>query len=311
MNDRTADTFQTGPVACTEPTGPVVRWVVPGWRDVRWGQIAILAILTLLGQVWLNFAVSPLQIVTAILTAVVVDMAWSWHQERVLIVPASALITGLGLGLLLRSPDLAPFVIVEVIAMSSKHLIRYQGKHIFNPGNFGLVICLAFTNGLTQVTPGQWGTSGTLVLLVLCVGLFLSYSVGRLRILAFFFTVHLVVANVGQALHPSTMMAWHGMFSSSVFPASILIFGFFMLSDPRTSPRTAMGGLAYATAVAVLGEIFTLMGSPAGTFVALVGVCAAVPAFDRFVAHRSGGTVTPFVWDAARLGAGGTPTSAG
>jgi Na+-transporting NADH:ubiquinone oxidoreductase subunit NqrB len=295
----------------SDQAGPAVRWVVPGRRDVRWGQIAILATLALLGQVWLHFAVSPLQIITAIITAVALDMAWTWHQERVLVVPASALITGLGLGLLLRSPDLAPFIIIEVIAISSKHLIRYQGKHIFNPGNFGLVVCLAFTNGLTQVTPGQWGTSGTLVLLVLCVGLFLGYSVGRLRILAFFFAVHCLVANVGQALHPSTMMAWHGMLSSSVVPASILIFGFFMLSDPRTSPRTAMGGVAYATAVAVLGEVFTLMGSSAGTFVALVVVCAAVPAFDRFVAHRSGGTVTPFVWDAARLGAGGTPTSAG
>jgi Na+-translocating ferredoxin:NAD+ oxidoreductase RnfD subunit len=277
--------------------------VVPGRRDVRWGQITILGTLALLGQVWLNFAVSPLQIFTAIITAVVVDMAWTWHQDRVLIVPASAMVTGLGLGLLLRSPDVAPFIIIEVIAMSSKHLIRYQGKHIFNPGNFGLVVCLAFTNGVTQVTPGQWGTSGTLVLLVLCVGLFLGYSVGRLRILAVFFAVHFVVANIGQALHPSTMMVWHGMLSSSVFPASILIFGFFMLSDPRTSPRTATGGVAYATAVAVLAELFTVMGSSAGVYVALAVICAAVPTFDRFVAHRHGTTVTPFTWDAARLGA--------
>jgi Na+-translocating ferredoxin:NAD+ oxidoreductase RnfD subunit len=282
-----------------------IRWIVPRRRDVRWGQITILATLAVLGQVWLHFTVSPLQMVTTIITAVVVDMAWTWHQDRVLIVPASAVITGLGLGLLLRSPDLAPFIIVGVLAMSSKHLIRSQGQHLFNPGNFGLVVGLAVTNGLTQITPGQWGTSGTVVLLVLCVGLFLGYSVGRLRMLAVFFAVHLVVTSLGQALHPATMTVWHGMFSSSVFPASILIFGFFMLSDPRTSPRTTMGGVVYAVAVAVLGEVFTVMGSPAGVYVALAVICAAVPTFDRFVAHRTGTTVTAFRWDAAHLGANG------
>ncbi|HVD76881.1 MAG TPA: hypothetical protein VNH43_04695, partial [Vicinamibacteria bacterium] len=138
-------------------------------RDPRPYQIATLALLLAYGLLGLGFEVPALHVVlilaTALLTQWALTAAWSLPRFD----PRSALISGLSLCLLLRtgSPGLA--VAGAVITIASKFLIRFKGKHVFNPTNFGLAAMMALTPRV-WVSPGQWGHSALFAFLMACLG---------------------------------------------------------------------------------------------------------------------------------------------
>ena len=137
--------------------GPVRVDALP-WRDVRVAQVALLLVFSLLGHLVLHFTVSALQAGCALAGAMLAEELASVRQKQRLVVPASALITGLSLGLLLRSTQVWPFAAAGVVAIASKYGVRARGRHVFNPSNVGLVVTLAVIPG-SSVAPGQWGSS--------------------------------------------------------------------------------------------------------------------------------------------------------
>ena len=46
------------------------------------------------------------------------------------------------------------------IAISSKFLIRYRGKHVFNPANVAIVLMMLASEHV-WVSSGQWGSTAT------------------------------------------------------------------------------------------------------------------------------------------------------
>lgn len=227
----------------------------------------------MVGQTILNFAVTPLDILLSVFTCLGMDMVLTRIRRHQLIVPLSGLISGLGLALLLRSKYPAVFVLAAVAAIGSKHLITFKGRHRFNPSNFGLIVALAFTQGgISMLTPGQWGRSGLIVFAILCVGVAVAFRTERLALVVMF-----AASQVGF------FMLFHGGDPnlSVSLSGAVLTFGFFMITDPKTAPTTWPTQAAYATAIALLGQVFTSFGSMAGPFVALFVVCAAMPLVER------------------------------
>src|SRR4029077_18659545 len=55
---------------------------------------------------------------------------------------ASAYITGISVGILVRSPAYWPYVLCSVISIMSKYVLRVKGRHIWNPSNFGIAVLL-------------------------------------------------------------------------------------------------------------------------------------------------------------------------
>ena len=252
---------------------------VPGWRDPRWGSVVILTTFTVLGQTALHFTVSPADILTSLAVAVGTDAVWHRRRAGRWVLPLSAVITGLGISLLLRSPDVPVFAFAALVAIGSKYLIRSRnGRHVFNPSNFGIVVTLALTSGLSDVMPERWDRSALVALFVCCIGSFVVFRVKRLVMVGTFLVAHLVAAG----LYAGQVPAWTASLS-----ASTLIFTFFMITDPRTAPKDTPGQVAYALVVAGLAQVLTASGSLAPLFVALVAVCPFVPAIDRWTAsHR-------------------------
>ena len=252
---------------------------LPGWRDPRWGSVTILTTFTILGQTSLHFAVRPSEILTSLCVAVGLDTVLTHRRTGVWAFPLSAVVSGLSIGLLLRSADVAVFVLAALAAIGSKHLLRRSdGRHIFNPSNAGIVVALLFTQGLSEVTPEEWGSSALIALVVCCIGLFVVFRVRRLLMVATFAVSHVVLAlATGEA---ATM--------SALLPASTLVFCFFMITDPKTAPRTPLAQVAYALLVAGLDQALMSAGSMAAPFLALVIVCACVPLLERITqpGHR-------------------------
>ena len=190
----------------------------------------------------------------------------------------SPLISALSLTLLLRTGSVTLSIAAGVLAIASKYLIRWKGKHIFNPANFGLVVLsLLFTGA--WVSPGQWGTAPIFALFLLGMGGIVTGKAKRwdvsLALLASYAGLLF-----GRALwlgDPLTIPV-HQLQSGA-----LLIFAFFMISDPKTTPDARKARVIYAAVVASIG--FTIQFAfynAAGIILALIITAPFVPLFDKF-----------------------------
>ncbi len=126
--------------------------LLPTLRDPRLHLAAVIVSLQVLGQVAFEFQLSIAQILVALLTSAILEVGIAFRRQRVLMWPASALLTGNGVAFVLRVPGTEHgdwwsmngawiFAATSAVALLSKYLIRVRGRHIFNPSNFGLVLC--------------------------------------------------------------------------------------------------------------------------------------------------------------------------
>lgn len=129
-----------------------------GFRDARDFQILFLSVFLVLGVWARDFSVKPAAVAVILITSFAVQ--WVINKDSM----KSAAITGISLCLLLRANSLWPLALASAIAIASKAVFRFRGKHFFNPSNLGIIAALALT-GNSWVTPGQWGTDLWLFLL--------------------------------------------------------------------------------------------------------------------------------------------------
>lgn len=216
------------------------------FRDPRWYQILALAGLLGFGVWRLDFAVRPAQV--AVTLAVVLGAQWvaarltragrcEWR---------SALISGLSLCLLLRTntPWLAG--VAGAAAVGSKFVLRWRGKHLFNPTNFALVGLLLCADGCAWVSPGQWGSVAFFAFGMVCLGGLVVCRAGRADVALSFLAFYLGLVFARSAyLGEPWAIPLHRLESGT-----LLLFAFFMISDPRTTPDSRPGRLIFAALVA-------------------------------------------------------------
>jgi Na+-transporting NADH:ubiquinone oxidoreductase subunit NqrB len=262
------------------------RW----WSDARHFQIVALTSLLLVNFFWIDFGAKPLYSAAAILSALATQIVCA----RVFRLPQldlrSPLITGLSLSLLLRADALWLPALAGVIAIASKFIFRLDGKHIWNPAGFAIVALLFSRHGV-WISPGQWGTDIWLVALLVFFAVLVLQAAQRSDIALFFLGSHLalLVARAAWLGDPMTIPL-HQMQSGS-----LLIFAFFMISDPRTSPDSRLGRFVFAFAVAALAHYLTFfMQMRPALYVALIALSPATLLLDRMLpASRFQWTLTP------------------
>jgi Na+-transporting NADH:ubiquinone oxidoreductase subunit NqrB len=219
--------------------------------DPRYYQIAALLLLLLYGLTRLNFDV-PLSQAATILSAVLLTQWLCTHLWQTgAFEPKSALISGLSLCLLLRTDSLPLAAAAAGAAVASKFVFRWKGKHLFNPTNFALVAMMLATRGAVWVSPGQWGAAAFLGLLVICLGGLVVTRAGRADVTLAFLVSYLGLV-FGRSLWLGEPMAipLHRLQNGA-----LLIFAFFMISDPKTTPDSRAGRILFAALVA-LGAAF-------------------------------------------------------
>jgi Na+-transporting NADH:ubiquinone oxidoreductase subunit NqrB len=220
-----------------------------GGLDPRLYQIAALAGLLAYGLLRLDLEVRPAR--AAIILAFVLGAQYACTRIWRLLAfdPRSALISGLSLCLLLRTSWTALAIAGALLAVSSKFLIRVRGKHVFNPTNFAIVALLL--TGQAWVSPGQWGSAAFFGFLLACLGGLVVNRAARSDV-----TIAFLLAYAGLVFGRSL---WLG--EPMAIPlhrlqnGALLIFAFFMISDPRTTPDRRAGRVLFAILVA-LGAAF-------------------------------------------------------
>lgn len=159
----------------------------------------------------------------------------------------SALITSLGLTLLLRADHYSTMLLAGSLAILSKFLFQFHCKHFFNPANFGIIAALILTPD-AWVSPGQWGDEGWYALLFTGTGGIVLKRVGRWDTTAAFLGVYTVL----EAIRNFWLGWTWDVFSHRLMSGSLLLFALFMITDPRSIPNARISRLIWAGCIATV-----------------------------------------------------------
>jgi hypothetical protein len=247
--------------------------------DPRLYQIAVLFGLLAYGIARLDFDIATpraaLILATVLLTQYACGCIWNLPGFD----PRSALISGLSLCLLLRTNSAALAVLTGVVTIVSKFVVRVGGKHIFNPTNFGLVLTM-LVSGQVWVSPGQWGNLAFFAFLMMCLGGLVVNRANRSDVtLTFLVTYGALVVGRSVWLEEPLTIPVHRLESGA-----LLLFSFFMISDPKTTPDSRTGRIVFAALVAVGAAYvqFKLFRTN-GLLWSLAVSSALVPVIDRLL----------------------------
>jgi Na+-transporting NADH:ubiquinone oxidoreductase subunit NqrB len=237
-----------------EVTSAHVATGAPGSRlraalpcDARLYQIAFQAVLLTVGVLVRDFALDPGQMLLTFAAGLVTQWLWLKALDLEHKGALSALITCFGLSLLLRSDTLWVHPLAAVIAISAKFLLRVNGKHVFNPANLGVIVALVLLPG-AWVSPGQWGNDVALAGWFVALGGLVTQRARRWDISWVFLAawLGLVAMRVLWLGQPWTI------FLHQFTNGGLLLFAFFMISDPMTIPNRRSARIGYAILVAAL-----------------------------------------------------------
>ena len=232
--------------------GPIV-W--PGRSDPRWPVAGLLLGYVILGITVLGFNRTPLQVGATVLCSVVLDMLLHRLLRRgPMLFPLSAVITGLGLSILVNyAHGLLLAAVAPTFAIASKYIFTLRGRHVFNPAQFGVVACLLLGDGMISDAPSyQWGGSYAIAIFIVTLAVFLFV----LRIQRVALIVSFLAFYAMALLLRAWLTRWHMPMETWLLGAlsspPLYLFTFFMITDPQTSPPTRKGQVVAALCIVLI-----------------------------------------------------------
>ncbi|HEX3621099.1 MAG TPA: RnfABCDGE type electron transport complex subunit D [Acidimicrobiales bacterium] len=294
--------------------GQQIPVVLPNRRDPRLKLSAVIITLHVLGQTVLGFKVSIAQILVTMLVCGLIDAAVTFRSGRMLVWPASGILTGSSIAFILRASGtrhgdwwslhgIQFFVLAGVISLLSKHLVRPTGRHLFNPSNVGIVWCLLVV-GPNHVFAQYlwWGPNHAGVAFAYAVIAFGAFwilrSVRMIPMAVSFLATFAVLMGIFALVGRSFFAIWHvgpiqglSYWATIALSPEVLVFVFFMISDPQTAPKVPSARVIYGAAVAVVAAALlffqhTEFGIKVSILSSLTVVCAVVPFLEAAVRHR-------------------------
>ena len=277
--------------------------LLPTLRDPRLHLAVVIVSLQVLGQVAFGFRLSIAQILVALLTSAALEFGIAFRRQRVVMWPASALLTGNGVAFVLRVPGTQHgdwwslrgawiFAATAAVALLSKYVVRVRGRHVFNPSNVGLVLCF-LALGVRRAEPLDfwWAPMSTWMALALAIIVSGGLAIlSRLRLLGIAVSFWLAfAAGIGVLAASGHAMTarWHlGPIAGGYFwwvlvsSPELLVFLFFMITDPKTIPSGRVGRRVYALGIGLLAALLiapqrTEFASKVALLGALALACAA------------------------------------
>jgi len=260
-------------------------------QDPRLYQIAVLGLLVSYGFFVLDFGIHWYNALAIGATALSVQWAGTRLATLPSYDPRSPMISALSLILLLRTDDVLLAMAAAAIAISSKFLVRFNGKHMFNPANVAIVSMMLVSDRV-WISTGQWGNAAIGAFALACLGFIVLTRAKRAETTITFLLAYAALL-VGRALwlgDPLQIPLHH------LQNGALLIFAFFMISDPKTTPNTAAGRIIYAMIVASIAFVIQFVFyQPNGPILALIMSAPLVPLIDFLKRGRN------YEWTASRI----------
>lgn len=247
-------------------------------KDPRYYQIGFQGIFLLFGVAILGWSTEWVRVITYFLACIAAQSLLILLKKANLHSLKSAAITSLGLGLLLQTNSIPVAIAASFVAIFGKLLIRWKGKHIFNPANLGIIL-IVFLTEQAWISPGQWGSHYLFPVGIIIAGIIILKKVKRVET-GFIFLASIMLLEYGrQCLYLGwpTDFWWH-----RVSNGSILVYALFMITDPKTTPNHRSARIYWAMVLAfitfLLGYGMQLYAAP---IYALFILSPFTPLFDK------------------------------
>ena len=249
-----------------------------------------LASLLTFGVLARDFTLHPMQMLLAFAAGLATQALWLCALDLTQKGYLSALITCFGLSILLRADSVWVHPLAACLAISAKFVIRYHGKHLYNPANLGVIAATTLLPG-AWVSPGQWGNGLAAAVWFVALGGLVTGRARRGDIAWTFLALWLGVVALRVAwLGQPWAVWWHQLGSGA-----LLLFAFFMISDPLTIPNDRRARVVYALIVAAIACVWQfVLFRPNALVWALFLAAPLVPWLDRRLPAAG------FAWGGAR-----------
>ncbi len=229
----------------------------PQWKswlslDNRYVPPAFITLILLAGQLSFGILESYERTLLAIATSIATELVLGRIFLGKWVNLASAYISGISVGILLRSPDFWPYAVAAALAISSKYVLRFRGRHLWNPSNFGISVVLFLLPASVAMLSIQWGNNLASMAVIWVLGSIIIWRVRRFHISATYAISFLVLALIRSwILH----QPWLAEVSPITGP-EYQLFIFFMITDPKTTVRSKKGQCLVAFCVAFVEMFF-------------------------------------------------------
>ncbi len=244
----------------SEPTSAQIASPVADARkkfvfDARYGPPLLITSIILVSHVLYGVLESPWHTLAAIATAIVVEILLSQLTFGKFPHLASAYISGISVGILVRTPFFWPFVLCAAISVASKYVLRWEGRHLWNPSNFGICAMLFLAHDTLSTLSVQWDNRSWAMYVIWMIGAYTIYRLKRFHICATYVLSFLAFAAIRG------MLTGHG-FAIEVAPITgpmYQLFTFFMITDPKTTVKSRNGQILVAFCVAAMEMVLRTM----------------------------------------------------
>jgi Na+-transporting NADH:ubiquinone oxidoreductase subunit NqrB len=201
--------------------------------DNRYLAPILVTLVLVIGQISFGFLESWSRTFLAIATSILVEVVLgrlffgAWPHL------ASAYISGISIGMLIRSPEFWPYALCAAISITSKYVLRMDGRHLWNPSNFGIVAMLVLASHVVAGLSVQWGNNALPMVVVWVFGAVIIHRLGRFHITLTYVASFLAFSLLRAAVtgHP-----WPAEVAPITGPMYQLYI-FFMITDPKTTVR--------------------------------------------------------------------------
>src|ERR1700677_5099989 len=216
--------------------------------DNRYIAPAFITCILLVGHLSFGILESYPKTLLAIVTSIALELVLGRIFLHKWLHPASAYISGISVGILVRSPAYWPYVLCAAISIMSKYVLRVKGRHIWNPSNFGISVMLCLAADTVASLSIQWGNYLLPMLVIWFLG---SVIIARLH------RFHITGIYVASFLAFAFLRSWMtgSPWQSEVAPITgpmYQLFIFFMITDPKTTVRSKRGQCIVVFLVALL-----------------------------------------------------------
>lgn len=177
------------------------------------------------------------KLLTAILFAVLTELVLHRVVTGKFRNLSSAYVSGISAGILVRSPLFWPFALCAAISIASKYVLRYKGRHLFNPTNFGIVALIFIASDSAAVLSIQWGNNMWAMGVIWAVGLISLWKINRLNITLTYITSFILFAWVRAQFTGDPFLAEVAPLTGPMYQ----LFALFMMTDPKTTVKSRMG----------------------------------------------------------------------
>jgi enediyne biosynthesis protein E5 len=230
-------------------------FALPGRFDKRYLAPVLVTMVLIVGQLSFGFLESWWRTAFAILTSIAIELllgkliVGKWPHL------ASAYISGISIGMLLRSPEFWPYPLCAAISIVSKYVLRVDGRHIWNPSNFGIVAMLVLASDTVASLSVQWGNNLLPMVVVWTFGAIIIHTLGRFHITLTYVASFLVFAGIRHLVTGHPFLAEAAPLTGPMYQLYI----FFMITDPKTTVHPKWAQCLVAFCVAAVEAALRLM----------------------------------------------------